>query len=263
MGLPVVCSDAGGLPENVDHGVTGFVVGRRDSEAMADQLAALAADAELRAGMGQSARSRAETVLNVDRQLDRFEDIYEELLDAPRQEQVKPLAEARVSSRGQRTAGLRSQLEELEARKQELTLELWRREVLDAVQAFVRVSLPRRANVLIVSRGDEEIVDFVDQDGGHFPQSEDGRYAGYHPADSQEAIQHLEELRARGAQYLIFPATSGWWLEHYRELTRHLDSEHRRLEESNEHFVAFKLTAGGGPSELAGGEPAKDPVVSR
>ena len=39
MGLPVVCSDAGGLPENIAHGVTGFAVPRRDVAAMADAAA--------------------------------------------------------------------------------------------------------------------------------------------------------------------------------------------------------------------------------
>jgi colanic acid/amylovoran biosynthesis glycosyltransferase len=54
MGLPVVCSDAGGLPENVEHEVTGFVVGRRDPEGIADRLAELARDASLRRRMGRA-----------------------------------------------------------------------------------------------------------------------------------------------------------------------------------------------------------------
>ena len=241
MALPVVCTDAGGLPENVEHEVTGFVVARRDSRAMAQRLSELARDPKLRERMGRAARQRAETVLSVERQLERFEDIYEELLDAPREEPTQSLAEARAQAKHEHTEDLRSQLDELEARRQELTLQLWRREVLDAVRAFVGQTLPHGANVLIVSRGDEEIVNIAELQAGHFPQTEDGRYAGHHPGDSQEAIAHLQELCARGAQYLIVPATSGWWLEHYGELTQHLDNEHRRLEPSNDHFVAFEL----------------------
>ena len=52
MGLPVVCSDADGLRENVAHGVTGFAVPRRDVAAMADALHRLAADPGLRTKMG-------------------------------------------------------------------------------------------------------------------------------------------------------------------------------------------------------------------
>lgn len=58
-GCPVVCSDAGGLPENVEHGVTGFVVPRRDAWALADALERLARDPALRSRMGRAARRRA------------------------------------------------------------------------------------------------------------------------------------------------------------------------------------------------------------
>ena len=66
--------------------------------------------------------------------------------------------------------------------------------------------LPAGARVLVVSRGDEDIVDFARHRGEHFPQAEDGRYAGHHPADSAEAIAHLEALREAGAEYLVIPA---------------------------------------------------------
>lgn len=48
MGLPVVCSDAGGLDENVVDGETGFVVRRRNALALAEKLAVLSRDAVLR-----------------------------------------------------------------------------------------------------------------------------------------------------------------------------------------------------------------------
>lgn len=60
MGLPVVAADKSGLPTRLaDDGATGFVVPRRDPEALAEKLALLAADAELREGMGHTARRRA------------------------------------------------------------------------------------------------------------------------------------------------------------------------------------------------------------
>jgi glycosyltransferase involved in cell wall biosynthesis len=243
MGLPVVCSDAGGLPENVEHGVTGFVVGRRESAAMAQRLAELATDPALRSRMGQAARHRAETVLSAARQLDRFEDIYERLLDLPRTEGAGSAEVERGSEIADVTGDMRSELYQLDVRKRELELKLWRREVLEAVQAFVADAVPRGAQVLIVSHGDEEIVALPDRDGAHFPQSDEGLYAGHHPGDSGEAIRHLEQLRTRGAQYLIIPATSGWWLDHYEALAEHLDSEHTRLDQSGDLFVAFELTS--------------------
>ena len=54
-----------------------------------------------------------------------------------------------------------------------------------------------------------------------------GRYAGYHPADSEEAIAHLEALRQQGAAYLLFPSTAFWWLEYYRAFKEHLERHYQ------------------------------------
>ena len=74
MALPVVCTDAGGLPENVESGVTGLVVPRRDPGALADALAGLAADPDRRVTMGRAGRVRAEQRFDLDDQLDQWED---------------------------------------------------------------------------------------------------------------------------------------------------------------------------------------------
>ncbi|HOR20039.1 MAG TPA: glycosyltransferase [Brevefilum sp.] len=76
MGVPVVCTDAGGLPENVANGVTGFVVPRRDPAAMAEKLALLAGDGALRLRMGKAGRVRVETHFQLDQQIKAFEAFY-------------------------------------------------------------------------------------------------------------------------------------------------------------------------------------------
>lgn len=53
---PVVVSDAGGLPEVVDDGVTGMVVPREDAEAAAVAFSRLVEDATLRQRMGHAGR---------------------------------------------------------------------------------------------------------------------------------------------------------------------------------------------------------------
>lgn len=81
MKLPVVCSDAEGLPENVQDMVTGFVVPRRDPERMAERLALLAGDAELRRAMGEAGRERVAHQFRVDQEIDAYERLYFETID--------------------------------------------------------------------------------------------------------------------------------------------------------------------------------------
>jgi hypothetical protein len=80
-----------------------------------------------------------------------------------------------------------------------------------------------------VSRGDEQFVRLEGRRGWHFPRHDDGRWAGFHPADSHEAIEHLEGLRSLGAQYLVFPETAFWWLDYYGDLNEHLERRYRLL----------------------------------
>jgi colanic acid/amylovoran biosynthesis glycosyltransferase len=80
MELPVVTSDAGGLPENVEDGVTGFVVPRRDPRALAERVAQLAVDPALRDRMGTAGRRRALELFDLERQADAFVAMYRELV---------------------------------------------------------------------------------------------------------------------------------------------------------------------------------------
>lgn len=96
------------------------------------------------------------------------------------------------------------------------------RYAVEQIRAAVEERVPVDATVLVVSRGDRELVDFGEIDAGHFPQDPEGRYLGHHPRDGEDALARLEELRQRGAGYLVLPATSYWWLDHYEELAAHL-----------------------------------------
>ena len=79
MALPVVCSDADGLAENVADGLTGFVTPRRDPVALAEALARLAADAALRRRMGTAGRERAQACFRPAAQIAAFDRFYRAL----------------------------------------------------------------------------------------------------------------------------------------------------------------------------------------
>ena len=72
----VVASDAGGLPEVVEHGVTGMIVPRGDSCALAEAIGTLLSDPDRRAAMGRAGRERALRLFDWDRSAEQFERIY-------------------------------------------------------------------------------------------------------------------------------------------------------------------------------------------
>ncbi len=83
-----------------------------------------------------------------------------------------------------------------------------RKTATQGIRDLVRACLPPDAYVLVISKGDEDLLRLDGRHAAHFPQGPGGIYAGYHPADASDAISHLDALKARGAQYLLIPATS-------------------------------------------------------
>jgi colanic acid/amylovoran biosynthesis glycosyltransferase len=81
MQVPVVCSDADGLSENVAHGVTGFVVPRRDPAALAERMRQLAISPELRERLGIAGRERVTHSFRLSDQVNQFEAFYQRILD--------------------------------------------------------------------------------------------------------------------------------------------------------------------------------------
>jgi glycosyltransferase involved in cell wall biosynthesis len=77
--VPVVASDAGGLPEVVEHGVTGLVVPRGDVAALASAIGSLLEDPERRRQMGIAGRRRAVENFDWDRTAEQFEQVYHEV----------------------------------------------------------------------------------------------------------------------------------------------------------------------------------------
>ncbi|MGH2515133.1 MAG: glycosyltransferase family 4 protein, partial [Ktedonobacterales bacterium] len=79
-GKPVVATNVGALCETIVDGETGILVPPDDVPALADALAALVRDAELRARMGRAGRTRALERFTLDRQIAAFNHILEEML---------------------------------------------------------------------------------------------------------------------------------------------------------------------------------------
>jgi hypothetical protein len=118
-------------------------------------------------------------------------------------------------------------------------------EMADRLRRAVAEAVPADAIVLVVSRGDNRLLRLGNREAWHFPRAEDGGYAGHHPANGREAIDLLEEQRAAGAQYLVFPSSGRWWLDHYEDLRRHLDDRYVRRLSDPDTCVIYDLEGGG------------------
>jgi GT2 family glycosyltransferase len=134
------------------------------------------------------------------------------------------------------------------ARRQSTSYRVLTRRIRD----LVAQRLPPQSRVLVVSRGDDELLRFEGREGLHFPQAENGVYAGHYPGDSREAIAHLEEVRReQGARFLLIPETGLWWLDHYGGLRSHLETCYRRVALEEGTAVIYSLREPSSQTERA------------
>lgn len=123
-------------------------------------------------------------------------------------------------------------------------------ELIDEVRARAQEVIPVGATVLVVSKGDDQLVRLEGRDAWHFPLAPGGTPAGYHPSGDTAVIAQLEAMRATGAEYLLLPATTLWWLDHYHGLRRHLDDRYVALLR-DEHCAIYRL--GGADTQRSSG----------
>jgi hypothetical protein len=124
-------------------------------------------------------------------------------------------------------------------------------QLVERVKAAVERVVPEEARILVVSRGDDALLDLGSRRTGHFPQAH-GRWAGYYPADGAEALVQLEALASEGYDHIVFPATSSWWLEYYEGLAFHLFTHGRVLLHNDDcAIVALRVTHNEGGALLA------------
>lgn len=149
-----------------------------------------------------------------------------------------------LRSRGRHAADLQRQVAKLAAELADQGVEvelpsLEYERTVDGVRAQVEKSVPEGATVLIVSRGDSELLRLGNREARHFPSGDDGRYLGHHPADDEEALALLEGARTERATYLVVPAAEGWWLRQYEGLREYLRA--RCTVEEHESCAIYRL----------------------
>jgi hypothetical protein len=99
------------------------------------------------------------------------------------------------------------------------------------------------ATVLVVSKGDDQLLQLSGRCGRHFPHTADGAYSGFHPGTDSEA---LAALRESAGDYLVIPATSAWWLQHYANFAAKLGPSVHADDDCTIFALASEAVAAGG-----------------
>ena len=85
VGVPVVASRVGGIPDIIDDQVTGFLIDPADVRALADRLCKLLSDEPLRARLSKDAQDVARRRFHPRPAVQRLTDCYQTVLGSPRQ----------------------------------------------------------------------------------------------------------------------------------------------------------------------------------
>ncbi|MEL6231803.1 MAG: glycosyltransferase [Cyanobacteria bacterium J06627_3] len=80
MGLPVISTWHGGIPELVENGVSGYLVPERDADAIADKLSTLINNADRWGAMGKAGRQKVKTLYDLNTLNDELVTIYQSIL---------------------------------------------------------------------------------------------------------------------------------------------------------------------------------------
>lgn len=85
LGLPVISTRHGGIPELVQDGISGFLVPERDPEALANRLLYLINHPECWPEMGRAGRQVVERVFDLEALNDQLVQLYEKALEIPQE----------------------------------------------------------------------------------------------------------------------------------------------------------------------------------
>ena len=242
--LPVVAADLPELRRVVNQHGVGMLCDQEDPRSIASAVKAIiespqTAD-EMRARAGDAAllytwENERDILLGIYRQLGVLDALHEAVEPSRRLPAVSAASfvvdrEAYCAHNGRRPID-------------SIAVDSLRQPSMTFLHAQIAAHLPPMARVAIVSRGDDQLL--LGMEGaGHFPQTDTGIYSGYHPADSHEALVELTKVFERGYEYVAFPGTSLWWLDHYEGLRSHLMDYHElvvRRSGRNDSCMIFRL----------------------
>lgn len=79
LGIPVIGTDVGGIPEEIENNVTGIIVPPGDVEALSKAIFMLLTDQGMRKRMGDAAKRRFQSLFTIDKMTDNYLKLYDNL----------------------------------------------------------------------------------------------------------------------------------------------------------------------------------------
>jgi hypothetical protein len=111
----------------------------------------------------------------------------------------------------------------------------WAIPALSAGIELDRIAAPD-ALVIAANNGDSTAIYYSRRKGWHFPQG--SMLWLPWPANSRQAIDEFEQLRAQGGSYLIFTNSTFYLLSgEYIDFQKHLDSQYQRVRDTDEYII--------------------------
>ncbi len=100
---------------------------------------------------------------------------------------------------------------------------------LRELQTMVERHVPAGSTMIVVSGGKDIVGERDSRTVWHFPQDEQGNFADEQSISSDDVIRQLEQLRSRGAAYLLFPDHTFWWLwiDSFAAFRNYLEANYR------------------------------------
>ena len=95
------------------------------------------------------------------------------------------------------------------------------------VRRTLRFVLPHTARIAAITEGRHALLNLEGRPTWPIPRTKEGVYCGPYPASDGDAIAQVERAREDGAEFLLIPKSSFWWLDYYDGLRRHLASRYR------------------------------------
>jgi Phytanoyl-CoA dioxygenase (PhyH) len=112
----------------------------------------------------------------------------------------------------------------------------------EVVRETIEATVPAGATALVATGGTAEMLDLRERQGLHFPQQEGGEHLHYLEISGPEMVEQLEQLRTRGARYLVFPGSESLWLSNVLlDLSDHLDEHYRTILRDGSTCIIYEL----------------------